>query len=48
MEFLLQMIAELLSNPEEIQQQQINNVVDEVEVEEVVAEEEFFSLMHFH
>ncbi len=47
MEFLLQLLAELINPTEqaEVISGEVNEVVD---VEEVLPQEEFFSLMNFH
>ncbi len=47
MEFLLQLLAELI-NPSEQTENFSDIVNEEVEVEEVLPQEEFFSLMNFH
>ncbi|MCW3787237.1 hypothetical protein [Plebeiibacterium sediminum] len=47
MEFLLQLLAELINLSEE-PEMMIEKGFEEVEVEGVPEHEEFFSLMHFH
>ncbi len=47
MEFLLQLLAELINLTEE-PEVILEKELEEVEVEGVPEQEEFFSLMHFH
>ncbi len=47
MEFLLQLLAELINLSEE-PEMIIENEYESIEVEGVGEQEEFFSLMHFH
>jgi len=47
MEFLLQLLAELI-NPSEQSEIVVDQVNESLEVDDVLQQEEFFSLMNFH